>query len=69
MIMVVNNQFELGSIVYLKTDLLQLPRIITGIQICADGGMLYKCAQGQDVDWHYEVELSENVDIVLKTSN
>jgi hypothetical protein len=67
--MYINNQFELGAIVYLKTDLEQLPRIITGIQVCADGGMLYKLAQGQDVDWHYEVELADHPDILLKTSN
>lgn len=65
----IHNQFELGTIVYLKTEIEQLPRIITGIQICADGGLLYKCCQGTDVDWHYEIELSESVDILLKTSN
>jgi hypothetical protein len=65
----INNQFELGEIIYLKTEVEQLPRIIIGIQICADGGLIYKCSQGTEVDWHYEIEMSDTLDILLKTSN
>lgn len=65
----IDNKFAMGEIVYLRTDTEQLPRIVTGIQVCADGGMLYKLSQGESVDWHYEVELARDQDILLKTSH
>lgn len=64
----INNQFDLGDIVYLKTEVEQLPHIIVGIQVCADGGLIYKCSQGTDVDWHYEVEMTEEINVSLKTN-
>jgi hypothetical protein len=67
--MQINNKFQIGAIVYLKTDIEQLPRIIIGILIYPDNGLVYKCGQSTDDDWHYEIELSDTVDILLKTSN
>lgn len=65
----INNKFQIGAIVYLKTDIEQLPRIVIGILISGDGALIYKCCQSTDDNWHYEVELSDTVDILLKTSN
>lgn len=67
--MLINNNFEMGQIVYLKTDTLQLPRIIVAIQVTADGGLLYRLCQGIEVDWHYEVEMSAEKDVILTSTN
>lgn len=66
--MIIQNNYELGEIVYLKTDPQQQPRQIVGIHVTIDGGLLYKCVAGLEVDLHFEVEFSREKDIVLATS-
>ena len=65
---IINNNFDIGEIVYLKTDLEQLPRIIIAIMTCADNGILYKLSQGESVTWQYEIELSREQDVALRTA-
>jgi len=66
--MTIHNQFEMGEIVYLKTDPEQRPRQIVGIVLSIDGGMLYKCVAGLEVDLHFEAELLRDRDMVMATS-
>jgi hypothetical protein len=65
---IINNNFDIGEIVYLKTDFDQLPRIITAVMYSADGGTLYKVNQGEIGNWQYEIELSRDKDMDLITS-
>lgn len=65
----IDNRFDLGQIVYAKTDTDQLPRIITAIQLTADGGILYKCSQCNREDYFYEVELMEERDALMVITN
>ncbi len=67
--MILNNEFEMGEIVYLKTDTTQQARQIVGINVSIDGGLLYKCVAGLDVDLHFEAELSREKDMVIVTTN
>ena len=64
----VSSHFNFGQIVYLKTDVDQYPRIITAMQATADGGHLLRVSSDTESSWHYECELSEDIDIKLKTS-
>ena len=57
MIMVENN-YDIGTQVYLKHDPDQFMRQIIRISIGADGALLYGLASAQDITWHYEIELS-----------
>jgi len=66
--MTIRNEFEMGEIVYLKTDPEQRPRQIVGLILSIDGGMLYKCVAGLEVDLHFEAELSRDKDMVLVTT-
>jgi hypothetical protein len=65
---IINNNFDLGEIVYIKTDPEQLPRIITAIMQRVDGGMSYQLSQGEIYSFQYEVELSREQNMELKTS-
>jgi len=56
--MIIDNQFELGEEVYLKTDEEQRKRIITGIKIDCTGGIWYELSLGTNVSNHYAVEIS-----------
>jgi len=65
--MVVDNKFDFGQIVYLKTDKEQLPRMVTRFSI-SQTAILYVLAQGTIETTHYDVEISEEVNVILKTT-
>jgi hypothetical protein len=65
MSIVVRCRFDYGQIVYVKTDVVQDPRQIVGIQGTADGGMLIKLSTDGNISWHYECEISDEKDILL----
>ena len=54
--MVIENKYEFGQIVYLVTDKEQLPRMVTGFTI-RPTGVLYLCQSGITETAHYEMEL------------
>ena len=66
MAIMIRCNFDYGQIVYVKTDINQDPRQIIGVQGTADGGLLIKLSTDGDVTWHYECELSEEKDMMLK---
>ena len=66
--MVIDNKYDFGDIVYLLTDKEQLPRIIRGIEIFKAGELLYAVNCGTQESRHYEFELSLEKNIVLSSS-
>jgi hypothetical protein len=62
--MVIDNKFELGEIVYLKTDGEQQPRIVTAIIVCPDNSFLYELACGVHSSKHYDFEISQEKNFV-----
>lgn len=60
--------FDVGAVVYLKTDEDQKKRIVYSIEI-KQTGVLYGLAQGNTTSWHFDFEISETADIKLKTSD
>ena len=50
--------FQFGQIVYLKTDIEQLPRQLIAVKVSADNSINVCLTQGEDVDWHFLVEIS-----------
>tara|TARA_R110000824_G_scaffold361127_2_gene548887 strand:- start:1366 stop:1578 length:213 start_codon:yes stop_codon:yes gene_type:complete len=65
-----NVQFKLGTIVYLKTDSEQLPRIVTKISILgssmSDYVITYELSQGDESSEHYTSEIIKTKDTNLK---
>jgi len=58
--------YDLGDIVYLKTDKEQDRRIVT--QICiATTGIQYQLACGIVSTWHSDFEITKQSDILVKT--
>lgn len=56
--MLIDNMFELGSVVYLISEPEQYARLITDIKIGIDGSLLYYCSLGVETTQHYELELT-----------
>lgn len=60
-----NNEFTIGQVVYLKTDPDQLPRIVLRILISSNG-YTYEIGCGMLMSYHYEHEISEEVNVLAK---
>jgi hypothetical protein len=62
----IESEYELGQIVFLKTDSEQLKRIVK--QICfSSKGMDYNLVNGTVSTWHSDFEISEKEDVLIKT--
>lgn len=57
--MVIDNKYTFGDILYLVTDQDQLPRMVTAIIACPAGDILYELSCGTLSSKHYDFELSE----------
>lgn len=62
-------EFNIGDIVYLKTDSEQKERIVTAIEIRQGGLLIYQLSQGTHVGYHFPIEISTTMDILKKTSD
>ena len=61
--MLIQNKYEIGAIVFLKTDSEQLERIVTSIQV-NPGELIYRLNCGAIETWHYEFELCREKDLL-----
>jgi len=68
MAIVVENKFEFGEVVYLKTDKEQNPRIVYMMKVFQNE-ILYELACGTIVSSHYEFEISKEANILMQTTN
>ncbi len=59
-------EYEIGDIVYLKTDERQLPRIVVGISL-RNCGISYALAQGTIEVYHFDIEISREVNVLMKS--
>lgn len=66
--MVIQNEYDFGDIVYLKTDREQLPRIVVCILCYKAGELLYTLICGTVKSDHYDYEISKEVNILITTT-
>lgn len=67
--MVIENEFELKQVVYLKTDKDQSPRIVTGVEVCPEGDILYRLVSGTTGSQHCPFEISAEKDVLISTTD
>lgn len=63
--MIVDNKYQLGDIVYLTTDPEQSGRIVVEI-VVTKGDVMYRVSLGTTTTIHYEFELSSEVNTLAK---
>ena len=66
--MLIDTKFKIGDIVYLQTDLDQQKRLITGINIRANS-IVYLVSCGTVESYHYDFEISSEVDVLITSTN
>jgi hypothetical protein len=64
--MVIDNKYELGDEVYLKTDSEQQLRIVTAIHVHPAGQIIYQLSCGTTSSEHYDFEMSKEVNELIK---
>lgn len=69
MAIIIENKFDFGDIVYLKTDKDQLPRVVVSFSVFKAGELLYKIVSGTTESSHYDFEISKEENILLTTTN
>lgn len=65
---VIDNKFELGQIVFLKTDTHQNERIITAFTV-REALIVYELSFGTETSDHNHFEISKDKDLLLATTN
>lgn len=63
--MILNEQFKLGDIVYLKSDPDQLLRVVCGIMVRPGGVNMYYLSCGLDETAHYDLEITADRNILI----
>ena len=63
------NKYQLGGAVYIRTDIQQHKRMVTGIRFLLGGSILYDISIETESSCHHEAELSDIRDVELATSN
>lgn len=63
--MFIEAKYNIGQTVFLKTDKDQAPRIVTKI-IVSPTGVFYNLSCGTSDSAHYDIEISETVDVLIK---
>ncbi len=58
-------EFEIGDIVYLKTDDRQLQRMVIGISL-RQNGISYALSQGVNEGYHFDIEMSKEPNVLVK---
>jgi hypothetical protein len=66
---VIDNKYELGEIVYLITDEDQRKRVVISIFVTPENCIMYEVQNGINFSRHYDFELSREMDQVLKTNS
>lgn len=66
--MLIDTKFKIGDVVYLQTDLDQQKRLITGINIRANS-IVYLVSCGTVESYHYDFEISSEVDVLITSTN
>jgi hypothetical protein len=65
MSILVNNEYDFGEVVYLKTDPEQHPAIIFSINIYKAGEIMYEVIRGTVTSKHYDFELTRDKNLIV----
>ena len=67
--MKINNKYDIGDMVYVRTDVNQIPNIVIAITIYSDTYHTYKINSMDNCSDYRDYEISNEEDISLKVKN
>lgn len=63
--MVIDNKFNIGDTVYLKTDVNQYERLVTAMQVLPNM-IIYRLSCGEIDGWYYDLEIETEKNILVE---
>lgn len=66
--MIIDEKFNIGDIVYLITNINQLPRLVVSFTV-SKNGLLYNLSQGISDSTHYDFEITKEKDLITVFNN
>lgn len=66
--MLLESKYDIGELVYLKTDKDQNKRMVLEV-LFSTNGVQYRLACGNCSSWHYEMECTIEKDVLQTTTN
>lgn len=66
--MLIENKYNIGDMVYLRTDNDQAERLVTAIQVNPNG-LIYRLVKDTTETWHYDFEISLEKNFVIKSDS
>jgi hypothetical protein len=67
--MIIDTKYNLGDIVFLKTDKDQVERMIVEILVKGQYHLCYQLACGIGCSWHSDFEFDSEISIITKIKN
>lgn len=67
--MVIDNKFNFGDTVYLKTDPDQRARIVSKLSVLPMGVIVYELSHNTYTSLHYDFEISVEKNVLITTTN
>lgn len=65
--MIIENKFEIGVMVFLKTDPEQKERMVVQIAIGGGNNSIRYCLSSGTVEtWHYDIEMTEERNVLVQ---
>ena len=64
--MIIDNEFDIKQVVYLKTDIEQKPRIVTGLLV-SETSIVYELSCAEDSCNSFHFEISDVKDILISS--
>jgi hypothetical protein len=56
--MIIENKYNIGQLVYVRTDEENKPRLITAVLLRGNGGLVYEASGDGSSRWYYDFELT-----------
>lgn len=67
--MLIDSAYDIGDMVYLKTDSFQHERMVTAIKVVHPNVCLYELSLGVNSSVHYDFEFSKEYDLTKKINS
>lgn len=67
--MIITTDYDLGDIVFLKTDEEQRERMITEMCVKSSNFLMYQLTLGNSCSWHSDIEFEKEMSLKTKFKN
>jgi hypothetical protein len=64
--MTIKTLYDIEDVLYIKHDAQYIERMVTSIKVMPNNLVVYELSVGNNTSWHFEFEVTHEVDLVKK---